>query len=106
MPRTSDNIHIPLKTDEALRLALKVKPTAKMPRPGKQGVDPTQNVYGKDWKDVPIPANYERIPGKAFGEPLKGDYFVTARGLATKRIGFGSLGKDKRRVLIKPIRNY
>jgi hypothetical protein len=32
--RTGDNIHIPLKTDEALRLALKVKPTKDMPRPG------------------------------------------------------------------------
>jgi hypothetical protein len=37
MPRTGDNIHIPLKTDEALRLALKVKPTKDMPRPGATG---------------------------------------------------------------------
>ena len=29
-----DKIHIPLKTDEALRLALHVKPTKDMPRPG------------------------------------------------------------------------
>jgi hypothetical protein len=29
-----NKIHIPLKTDEALRLALQVKPTADMPRPG------------------------------------------------------------------------
>jgi hypothetical protein len=35
MPRTADNIHIPLPEDEALRLALKVKPTKDMPRPGK-----------------------------------------------------------------------
>jgi hypothetical protein len=34
VPRTGDNVHIPLKTDEALRLALKVKPTNDMPRPG------------------------------------------------------------------------
>jgi hypothetical protein len=34
MPRTGDNIHIPLPEDEALRLALKVKPTKDMPRPG------------------------------------------------------------------------
>jgi hypothetical protein len=32
--RTGDNIHIPLKTDDALRLALKVKPTKDMPRSG------------------------------------------------------------------------
>ena len=34
MPRPGDRIHIPLETDEALRLALKVKPTKDMPQPG------------------------------------------------------------------------
>jgi hypothetical protein len=34
MPHPGDKIHIPLKTDEALRLALQVKPTKDMPRPG------------------------------------------------------------------------
>jgi len=34
MPRTGENIYIPLPEDEALRLALKVKPTKDMPRPG------------------------------------------------------------------------
>jgi hypothetical protein len=34
VPRPGDAIHIPLKTDEALRALLKVKPTADMPRPG------------------------------------------------------------------------
>lgn len=34
MPRMGDNIHIPLSEAEALRLMLKVKPTAEMPRPG------------------------------------------------------------------------
>ena len=34
MPRPGNQIHIPLKTDEALRVALQVKPTADMPRPG------------------------------------------------------------------------
>ncbi|MGA8598651.1 MAG: hypothetical protein WB676_28365 [Bryobacteraceae bacterium] len=34
VPRPGNAIHIPLKTDEALRLALKVKPTKDMPRPG------------------------------------------------------------------------
>ena len=29
-----DKIHIPLKTDNALRALLKVKPTKDMPRPG------------------------------------------------------------------------
>jgi hypothetical protein len=32
MPRKGNDIHIPLTTDEALRLALKVKPTRDMPR--------------------------------------------------------------------------
>jgi hypothetical protein len=32
--RPGDNIHIPLKTDEAIRLIARVKPTADMPRPG------------------------------------------------------------------------
>ena len=34
VPRPGDNIHIPLKESEALRLLLKVKPTDEMPRPG------------------------------------------------------------------------
>jgi hypothetical protein len=34
VPHPGDKIHIPLKTDEALRLALQVKPTKDMPRPG------------------------------------------------------------------------
>jgi hypothetical protein len=33
MPKV-DPIHIPLDTAEAIRLAMKVKPTAAMPRPG------------------------------------------------------------------------
>jgi hypothetical protein len=35
VPRTADNVHIPLEEREALRLLLKVKPTADMPRPGR-----------------------------------------------------------------------
>lgn len=34
MSRSGDNISIPLEEREALRLLLKVKPTAEMPRPG------------------------------------------------------------------------
>jgi hypothetical protein len=34
VPRPGDNIHIPLSESEALRLMLRVKPTAEMPRPG------------------------------------------------------------------------
>jgi hypothetical protein len=34
MSRTADTIHIPLDPSEALRLLMKVKPTADMPRPG------------------------------------------------------------------------
>jgi hypothetical protein len=32
--RAGNNIRIPINEDEALRLLLKVKPTAAMPRPG------------------------------------------------------------------------
>lgn len=34
MPQTGDNIQIPLKPNEALRLLMQVKPTADMPRQG------------------------------------------------------------------------
>jgi hypothetical protein len=34
MPKPGDAVHIPLPTDEAIRLALRVKPTAETPRPG------------------------------------------------------------------------
>ena len=34
MARTGNRIHIPLDPDQAISLLLKVKPTAKMPRPG------------------------------------------------------------------------
>jgi hypothetical protein len=34
VPRPGKTIRIPLKTDEALRELLKVKPTKDMPRPG------------------------------------------------------------------------
>jgi hypothetical protein len=40
MPRTADNIHIPLSESEALRLMLRVKPTAEMPRPGANPATP------------------------------------------------------------------
>ena len=34
VPRPGNNVHIPLPEAEALRLLLRVKPTADMPRPG------------------------------------------------------------------------
>lgn len=37
VPRNADNIKIPLTTDEALRLELKVKPTKDMSKPGASG---------------------------------------------------------------------
>jgi len=36
LPKPVTNIHIPLKTNEAIRLLGKVKPTKDMPRPGAQ----------------------------------------------------------------------
>lgn len=39
MPRTADNIRIPLPEDEAITLLGRVKPTAEMPR---QGAHPTK----------------------------------------------------------------
>jgi hypothetical protein len=35
VPRTGDNIYIPLKEEDAILAFMKVKPTAGMPRPGK-----------------------------------------------------------------------
>jgi hypothetical protein len=40
MPRTADNVHIPLPESEAIRLLLQVKPTADMPRPGANPTGP------------------------------------------------------------------
>jgi hypothetical protein len=34
MARPGNNVHIPLKTDTAIGLLLRVKPTDDMPRPG------------------------------------------------------------------------
>ena len=51
MPHPGDNIHIPLKTDEALRLALKVKPTKDMPRPGANPTKPKMKRAKKRRKE-------------------------------------------------------
>jgi hypothetical protein len=40
VPRPGNNIHIPLETDEAICLLLKVKPTKDMPRPGTNPTKP------------------------------------------------------------------
>jgi hypothetical protein len=34
VPRPGNNVHIPLKEEEAIRALFKVKPTKDMPRPG------------------------------------------------------------------------
>jgi hypothetical protein len=47
MPRLEDNVHIPLPTDKAIRLALRVKPTAEMPKPGKHATGPKKNLAKK-----------------------------------------------------------
>jgi hypothetical protein len=49
VPRTKDNIHIPLTTDEALAALLQVKPTKDMPRPGatKKKTAPKKHVKKK-----------------------------------------------------------
>jgi hypothetical protein len=47
--RTADNVHIPLSEAEALRLMLKVKPTAEMPRPG---ANPTKKNRAKKEKEM------------------------------------------------------
>lgn len=44
MPRSGDNIHIPLPFEEAVRGLLKVKPTKDMPRPGAQATKPKKQV--------------------------------------------------------------
>lgn len=50
MPRPGDAVHIPLPTDEAIRLALRVKPTAEMPRPGKHTTGPKKKRAKKKAK--------------------------------------------------------
>jgi hypothetical protein len=47
MPKPGDAVQIPLPTDEAIRLALRVKPTADMPRPGKHAIGPKRQVRKK-----------------------------------------------------------
>lgn len=48
MPKPGDAVHIPLPTDEAIRLALRVKPTADMPRPGKHATGPKKKRARKN----------------------------------------------------------
>ncbi len=40
VPKPGDNVHIPLPEHEAIRLAMLVKPTADMPRPGAHAMGP------------------------------------------------------------------
>lgn len=40
MPKPSDAVRIPLSTDEAIRIAFRVKPTADMPKPGAHATGP------------------------------------------------------------------
>jgi len=44
MARPGNNVHIPLSTDRAVSLLLRVKPTDKMPRPG---AHPTKSNMAK-----------------------------------------------------------
>jgi hypothetical protein len=50
MPKPGDTIHIPLPEEEAIRLALRVKPTADMPRPGKHATGPKKKAKAKKKK--------------------------------------------------------
>lgn len=50
VPHPGDKIHIPLKTDDALRALLKVKPTKDMPRPGAQAVGQRKQHWVKRGK--------------------------------------------------------
>jgi hypothetical protein len=50
MPRTGNTIHIPLPEREALRLLMKVKPTADMPRPGAQATKAKKRPKAKTAK--------------------------------------------------------
>lgn len=40
MPKPGDTVHIPLREEDAIRLALRVKPTASMPKPGAHATGP------------------------------------------------------------------
>lgn len=47
MPKPGDTIHIPLKEDDAIRLALRVKPNATMPKPGAHATGPKKKRVKK-----------------------------------------------------------
>jgi hypothetical protein len=44
MPKPGDTVHIPLPTDEAIRLAFRVKPTPEMRKPGKHATGPKKKA--------------------------------------------------------------
>ena len=47
MPKSGDAIHIPLREEEAIRLALRVKPDSTMPRPGAHATGPKKKRVTK-----------------------------------------------------------
>ena len=47
MAKPATNIHIPLRTDEAISLIARVKPDATMPRPGAQATKAKPKKRGK-----------------------------------------------------------
>jgi hypothetical protein len=58
MPRTGYRIQIPLDTDKAISLLLRVKPTAKMPRPG-------AHRQKSVWSEVEAEEHGPHKPGKS-----------------------------------------
>jgi len=40
MPKPGEPVHIPLREEEAIRLAFRVKPTDSMPKPGAHATGP------------------------------------------------------------------
>ena len=47
MPKPGDAVHIPLREEEAIRLAFRVKPTHDMPKPGAHAMGPKKKKANK-----------------------------------------------------------
>jgi len=63
MARPGNNVHIPLSTDKAIGLLLRVRPTKDMPRPG---AHPTKSKMAKlDEEYGPLKLGKRKSPGKS-----------------------------------------
>jgi hypothetical protein len=62
MPKSRDAVHIPLREEEAIRLAFRMKPTATMPKPGAHATGPKKKQVKKESFSRLLSMNSERFP--------------------------------------------